>query len=88
MKRILLILLLSIPTLALGDQGTYLDKKGKYAGSWRGNDMHREYFGPDGSYKGSAERSGNGWTFKDSAGGFAGSSSGPSDRNPLGGNED
>ncbi len=80
--------MLLLPLVATGEQGIYHDKKGKYAGSWRGNDMHREYFGPDGNYKGSAERSGIGWTFKDSVGGFAGSSSGPSDRNPFGGNDE
>lgn len=31
---------------------------------------------------------GTGWTFLDKKGGYAGSSSGPSDRNPFGDNED
>ena len=87
MKIIIVLSLLLMPLLALAD-GIYRDKDGKHAGSWRGNDSHREYFGPDGSYRGTAERNGPGWTFLDKKGGYAGSSSGPSDRNPFGDNED
>jgi hypothetical protein len=82
MRITVIIMLLLLPLLALAD-GIYRDKDGKYAGSWRGSDSHREYFGPDGSYQGAAERNGPGWTFRDKKGDYAGSSSGPSDRNPF-----
>ena len=81
MRLTAIMLSLLIISLAHAD-GIYRDKDGKYAGMWRGNDVRREYFGPDGAYRGAAERNGDGWTFRDRKGGYSGSSSGPSDRNP------
>jgi hypothetical protein len=85
---IIISLFMMLPMLAHADGGDYRKSDGSYGGSWRGNDVEREYLGPDGSYRGSAERDGSGWTFKDSSGGYAGSSSGPSDRNPFADEED
>ena len=46
MRLTVTMLSLLIISLAHAD-GIYRDKDGKYAGMWRGNDVSREYFGPD-----------------------------------------
>lgn len=87
--KVLILLLLSLVSVTCyAEQGIYRKSDGSYAGSWRGNNMEREYLGPDGDYVGSAERDGSGWTFRNDEGDYAGSSSGPSDRNPFVGSEE